>query len=149
MPALWTQRRCLGKTRVRKKTRWDATGGSHAADALKTAVDGSAATRPGAAATLMDQAAAMGLLPAQLAGSKKQREIYVGNLCAGALTAQGLRELFGSLVRGRRGKSELGASRDHPAAWTRRRRGAVSTPPRAEGTKRSVRILDRYPWILD
>mmetsp|Transcript_22746 Transcript_22746/g.68189 ORF Transcript_22746/g.68189 Transcript_22746/m.68189 type:complete len:408 (+) Transcript_22746:529-1752(+) len=61
---------------------------------------------PGAAASLMDQAAAMGLLPAQLAGSKKQREIYVGNLCQGALTAQGIRDLFGSLAEALPGWSE-------------------------------------------
>ena len=40
-----------------------------------------------------------GLLPAQHSGSKKQREIYVGNLAAGQLTAGALGDLFTSLAQ--------------------------------------------------
>jgi splicing factor U2AF subunit len=47
---------------------------------------------------MMRQQQVMNMLPAQQAGSKKQRELYVGNLTTGMVGEQMLREIFTGLL---------------------------------------------------
>ena len=80
----------------RKASKWDDPAPGHlGGPGLAAAVLG----EPGDASALIGQAAAMGLLPGQLPGSKKQREVYVGNLTQNVVTAETLRDLFVSLAQ--------------------------------------------------
>ena len=76
----------------KKASRWDATS---TPEAVALGAAAAAALQPGARLPAPAQAAL--LLPAQGMATKKQRELYVGNLTANAMTGEGLRELFASL----------------------------------------------------